>query len=352
MKIYQKQIIIHYIKNFFIIFLALEFFYVGVDLLTTYQKLPKSANLQILYTMFQGMYAINYVLPLSVVFAMILTVTAMVKSNELVSMYTFGISKQSLMKPIFLSSLFIIIVYISLSFTQFSYAREYSNNILKFSQISTSTSDLFLKKNNKYIYFEKLDPIKKEATNIKIFNVVDRDIISIISAKKGYYKGKNWILVGVEKTIKPKVTALSDKGIKVLKYSKLEELKDFRPKIIDNIYKGKFNLSILDAIDALKFFNAQGLDTSRIKTIVFSQLFLPLFAPFLVLILMVRIPIIARYYSLSVVSFSLSFITVLVWGVLFLLSKLAINSVLAPELAIILPIFLLAVISIYSYFKE
>jgi lipopolysaccharide export system permease protein len=352
MKIYQKYIVLHYIKNFFIVFLALEFFYVGVDLLTTYQKLPKSANLQILYTMFQGMYAVNYVLPLSVVFAMILTVTAMVKSNELVSMYAFGISKQSFIKPIFFSSLFIIIIYISLTFTSFSYAREYSNNILRFSQISTSTSDLFLKNNNEYIYFQKLDPIKKEATNIKIFKVINEDVVSITSAKKGYYKGKNWILVGVEKTIKPKVTTLSDKGITVLKYPKIEALKDFRPKIIDNIYKGKFNLSVLDAIDALNFFNAQGLDTSRIKTIVFSQLFLPLFAPFLILILIVKIPIITRYYNLSVVSFSLSFVVVLVWGVLFLLSKLAINSVLIPEIAIMLPVFVLAIISFYSYLKE
>jgi len=339
-------------KNFFIIFLALEIFYVGVNLLTTYQKLPKSANLQILYTLFQGMYAVNYVLPLSVVFAMIFTVTAMVKSNELVSMYVFGISKQSFMKPIFFSSLFIIIIYISLTFTSFSYAGEYINNIQKYNQISTSTNDLFLKNDNEYIYFEKLDPIKKEATNITIFNVANTDITSVISAKKGYYKGKNWILRDVVKTIKPKVSTLNDKGIKVLKYSKLYALKNFKPKIIDNIYKGKFNLPILDAIDALKFFNAQGLDTNRIKTIVYSQLFLPLFAPLLVLILMIKIPIITRYYNLTIVSFSLSFITIFVWGVLFLLSKMAINSVIMPEIAIMLPIFFLSVISFYSYFKE
>jgi lipopolysaccharide export system permease protein len=352
MKIYQKYIIFHYLKYFFIIFFALEFFYVGMDLLTIYQKLPKSANLQLLYVMFQGMHAINYVLPLSVIFAMIVTVSSMVKTNELVSMYAFGISNKSFVKPIFFTALFITIAYISLTFTPFSYAREYSNNILRFSQISTSTRDLFLKNDQEYIYFEKLDPLKKEATNIKIFHVVNRDLVSIISAKKGYYKGKNWILTSVKKTFKPKVTTLDDKGLTVIKYSKIEALKDFRPKIIDNIYKGKFNLSVLDAIDALKFYDAQGLDTSRIKTIVFSQLFLPLFAPLLILILITKIPIITRYNNLNLLSFSLSFISVLVWGVLFLLSKLAINSVIMPELAIMLPIFLLAVISFYSYFKE
>ncbi len=352
MKAYQKYIIYHYLKNFFIILLALELFYVGVDLLTTYRKLPNSANLQILYTMFQSMYAINYVLPLSVVFSMIITVSAMIKSNELVSLYVFGISRQSFIKPIFFTALFITIAYISLTFTSFSYAREYSNNILRFSQISTTTRDLFLKNGNKYIYFKKLDPIKKEANGIKIFKVINRDLISVVSAKKGYYRQKNWILYGVEKTIKPKVSTLDNKGLIIQKFTKLEALKDFRPKIIDNIYKGKFNLSVLDAIDALKFYDAQGLDTSRIKTIVFSQLFLPLFAPLLILIFITKIPIISRYYNLTILTFTLSFTAVIIWGILFLLSKLAMNSVLMPEFAIIFPIFVLGLVSFYSYFKE
>ncbi|MCF6172394.1 MAG: LptF/LptG family permease [Campylobacteraceae bacterium] len=352
MKAYQKYIIYHYLKNFFIILFALELFYVGIDLLTTYKKLPNSANLQILYTMFQSMYAINYVLPLSVIFAMIITVTAMIKSNELVSLYAFGVSKQSFSKPIFITSLSIILIYILLTFTSFSYSREYSSNILRFSQISTSTRDLFLKNGNEYIYFKKLNPIKKEASGIKIFKVLNRDLVSVISAKKGYYKKKNWVLYGVEKTIKPKVSVLDDKGLVIQKFVKLEALKDFRPKIIDNIYKGKFNLSILDAIDALKFYDAQGLDTNRIKTIIFSQIFLPLFAPLLILIFIAKMPIISRYYNLTILSFTLSFIAVIVWGVLFLLSKLSMNSILLPEFAIMLPIFALGVFSFYSYFKE
>ncbi len=334
------------------IFIALEIFYVGIDLLTTYSKLPLSANLQILYTMFQGLYAINYVLPLSILFAMVVTAVSLSKSNELVSMLSFGIDKQSIIKPLFITTLFITVLYIILNFTPFSYAREYSNNILRFSQISSDTKDLFLKNNNDYIYFEKLDPIKKIAQNIKIFSVKDRDLVTIINAKKGFYNEKNWILYDVEKIIKPKVTTLGDKGLVIHKYKKLEALKDFRPKIIDNVYKGKFNLSILDAIDALKFFNSQNLDTDRIKTIIFAQLFLPLFAPLLGLILFARVPTIARYNNTMLLSFFLSFIGVFVWGVLFLLSKLALNSVIYPELAIMLPIFALGCASLYSYFKQ
>ncbi|MFK5881684.1 MAG: LptF/LptG family permease [Sulfurospirillum sp.] len=352
MRLYQNYIIAKYLKTFFIIFFALEVFYVGIDLLTTYKKLPQSANLQILYTMFESMYAINYVLPLSVVFAMILTATSMVKTNELVSMLSFGISRQSIIKPLFITSLFIIILYVLLNFTAFSYSREYSNNILRFSQISSDTKDMFLKNGEDYIYFGKLDPIKKEAINIKIFKVKDRDVVSIINAKKGYYNDKYWILYGVEKILKPKVTVLDSNGLKIEKYAKLETLKNFRPKIIDNVYKGKFNLSIPDAIDALNFFNSQNLDTSRLRTIIFTQIFLPFFAPLLGLILFVKLPIISRYNSIMLLSFSLTFLSVFIWGLLFLFSKLALNSVIYPELAIMFPIFVLGLLALYSYIKE
>ncbi len=352
MKIYQKYIIINYLKNFIVILFALELFYVGIDLLTNYQKLPKSANLDILYILFQGINAINYTLPLSVVFAMIVTTSSMIKSNELISIYTLGISRQSLSKPMFITSLFITIIYIFLNFTPFSYADEYSYNLLRFKQILTNTKDVFLKNGEDYIYFGKLDPIKKEATNIRIFKVKNGDITSIIDAKIGYYKGKNWILYDVLKTTKPKVSALGDNGLVIKKFSTLETLKNFRPKIIDNIYKGEFNLSILDAMDALKFYNIQGLDTSRIKTIIFSQLFLPLFAPLLILIFSSKVPIISRYSNLTLISFSLAFIAIVTWGILFLLVKLAINSVVIPEVAIMLPIFILGVISFSFYIKK
>lgn len=73
MKLFEKYIIQNYLKNFFVIFIALDLFYVGVDLLTNYNNIPDSANLQILYALFQGMNAVNYVLPLSIVFGMIVT---------------------------------------------------------------------------------------------------------------------------------------------------------------------------------------------------------------------------------------------------------------------------------------
>jgi len=351
-KIYQKYIVIKYLKSFFIILFALELFYVGIALLINYQKLPESANLQILYTMFQIMYAINYVLPLSVIFAMIVTVISMIKSNELVSMLSFGISKQEFIKPLFIASLTITILYIGLNFTPFVYTREYSNNILRFGNISSNTGDLLLKNSENYVYFKRLNPIEKKATGIKIFKVRNRDLLSITEAKVGYYTGKNWVLYEVKKIIKPKVLNLDSKGLTIKNYHKIEALKDFRPKIIDNIYKGKYNLSIPDAIDALKFYNSQNLDTSRLRTILLSQIFLPLFAPLLCLIFFSRIPLISRYNNTILLSTYLAFISIFIWGILYLFSKLAFNAVIYPELATMFPIVVLIIVSIYSYYKK
>jgi len=327
MKVYQRYIILKYIKNFIIIFFALELFYIGIDLLSNYQKLPKSANLEILYILFQGANAINYTLPLSIVFSMIVFTLSLVKSNELISFYSFGLSRQSILKPLFITSLSITIIYILLNFTQFSYVDTYGYNLLRYKQIMTNTNYVFLANGDDYVFFKNINPIKKNATDIKIFKIKNADLASVIEAKRGDYREKQWILYDGKETIKPKVDTLDDKGIVVKDFTVKKALTKFRPKIIDNIYKGEVNFSILDAMEALKFYNKQGLGTNKIKAVILSKIFMPLFAPFLVIIFFTQIPIISRYSNTVLISSVLSFSTIFIWGILFLLSKLAVNSV-------------------------
>jgi len=102
MKLYARYVGWVYIKSFFIVFLALELFYVGIDLLTNLKDLPPSANLQLLYVGLTSLSAISYVLPLSLIFALIILHVNMVRSNELISFYALGISKNKLILPPFL----------------------------------------------------------------------------------------------------------------------------------------------------------------------------------------------------------------------------------------------------------
>lgn len=339
-------------KNFFIIFVSLQFFYVGIDVLSKYKDFPDSANLQLLYIVFKTLDASNYAIPLSIVFAMIVTKFAMIKSNELVTLYAVGVTKKSVVKPLFLSALSISLIYISLNLTPFAYAYEYSRNLLKFNTIATSSTSLFLKNNNEYIYFKQLDPIRKQATGIKIFEVVDNDLHKITSAKSGYFYNDSWVLEDVLITKKPKVHSIDGEGLIQTKMQSHTTLKDFRPKIIENVHKGAYNMSILDTIDALEFFSDQDINLARIRTLLYSHLFFPLFAPFLVVILFYKLPISSRFFNMAFLSFIFIFTTLSTWGILFILTKLSATSVILPEIGVILPIFLLGLYASRQYYKE
>jgi len=352
MKIFQKYIVFNYLKNFFVIFLSLEFFYVGIDILSNYNDFPDSANLQLLYIVFKTLDAVNYSVPLSIVFAMIVTKFGMIKSNELVTLYAIGITKKNIVKPLFFSSMFLTVIYISLNFTTFAYAYEYSRNLLKYNTISTTSNGLFLKNKEQYIYFKKLDPIKKQAIGIKIFTVEENDLTQIISAKTGYFSKDRWVLKDAVIKSKPKVVSIHDKGMKIVKQKKYITLKDFRPKVIENIHKGAYNMSIIDALDALSFFATQNVNLDRVKTLLYSHFFFPLFAPILVVILFYKLPISSRFFNLALYSFIFVFVTLATWGILFILTKLSTTSVILPEIGVILPISLLALFALSKYYKE
>jgi lipopolysaccharide export system permease protein len=352
MRLFEKYIVRNYLKNFFVIFIALDLFYVGVDLLTNYNNIPDSANLQILYALFQGMNAVNYVLPLSIVFGMIVTYFSMLKTNELICMYASSISQRAFIRPLFLSALGITLAYIGLNCTDFAYAYEYSVNLKKYNRISTSAEDLFLKHNQQYVYFKKLDPLKQIAYDVTIFEVGSVDLTKVIRAASASFVQNHWVLKNVTVTTKPHVSSLDDPGLKIETLDSMETMKDFKPKIMDNVYQSEYALSISDGIDALRFFQTQGVNTSKIKSTLFYQIFFPFFAPFLVVILYFKAPMMGRYYNSALIASSFAFVTLMVWSALFLLSRLAANGVLFSEVAILLPIVLLVLTALYFYSKR
>lgn len=352
MKLFEKYIVKNYLKNFFVIFIALDFFYVGVDLLTNYNNIPDSANLQILYALFQGMNAVNYVLPLSIVFGMVVTYFSMIKSNELICMYASSISKRALVRPFFITALGLTIVYIGLNCTEFAYAYEYSSNLKKYNRISTSSEDLFLKHNNQYIYFKKLDPLKQVAYDVTIFEVDSVDLTKIIRASVATFIQNYWNLEKVSIIHKPRIHSLDDDGYRTESVDQLKTMENFKPKIMDNVYQSEYALSISDGIDALRFFNEQGVNTSKIKATLFYQLFFPFFAPFLIVILYYKAPVMGRYFNMALIASSFAFVTLIVWSGLFLLSRLAANGVVFAEIAILLPIVLLLFVALYFYAKH
>jgi len=351
MKLFERYIVKNYLKNFLIIFIALDFFYVGVDLLTNYTSLPASANLQMLYALFQGMNAINYVLPLSIVFAMIVTHFSMIKSNELICMYASSISKKALIRPFFMTAFALTSAYIALNATEFAYAYEYSTNLKKYNRISNNSEDLFLKHNNSYIYFKKLDPFKKVAYDVTLFETDGTDLTKITRASLATFKEQHWVLEAADVIHKPNIQALGDGGLRIEQRETIEAMENFKPRIMDVVYQDEHTLSIPDGIEALRFFETQGVNTSRIKATLFYQLFFPLFAPFLVVFLYAKAPVMGRYFDTALISSLFAFITLATWSGLFVLSRLCANGVIFSEIGILLPVVLLGFVALYFYTK-
>lgn len=352
MRLFERYIVKNYLKNFLIIFCALDLFYVGVDLLTNYNTLPESANLQLLYALFQAMNAVNYVFPLSLVFGMIVTHFGMIKSNELICMYASSISKQALVKPLFLTSLALTLFYIGLNSTEFAYAYEYSINLKKYNRLSNSSEDLFLKHDNHYIYFKKLDPFKQIAYDVSIFETDGIDVTKIIRAPIASFVHNQWVLENAQMTHKPKVKDLDDKGLRFETIQKLHAMENFKPRIMDNVYQSEHVLSIGDGLEALRFFDTQGVNTTKIKATLFYQIFFPLFAPFLVVLLYYKAPVMGRYFNTALIASTFAFVTLATWSGLFLLSRLSANGVVFSEIGILLPIVLLGLGALYFYSKR
>ncbi len=88
-----KYISFHYLKYFFIILTALVLFLVGFDYMSNAEYLTGSANILLIYLVYKSFFAIDMLLPLSLVFAMITTKIFLIRSNALVSLFSLGYSK-------------------------------------------------------------------------------------------------------------------------------------------------------------------------------------------------------------------------------------------------------------------
>ncbi|WP_200762601.1 LptF/LptG family permease [Nitrosophilus alvini] len=345
--IYYRYLGRLYLKYFAVIFLALTLFFVGLDFLQSFKSLPDSANLQVLYVMYKAFYGADMLLPISLIFGMISAKVYLIRSNELVAFYSVGYDRKRVIKPFFISSVILLFFYIVLHATPFAYSSEYADSIKKNSYFTDSTTNLFFKYYDNYIYFEKLYPLQKRAENIRIFKVENDVLKEIIKAKEAFFDQNLWKIRNA--TVVNYKKNQDGSNIEVSQKSELKLLEGFRPKILDTIYEGKTSFSIIDAIEAIILLSKQNVNTDKIKSILYSQLVYPFFAPFLLVILFYFVPISRRFASITLFGFMAILTTLIVWGLLFALSKLSLTGVLPPELAVLFPVSLLGAGAFYLY---
>jgi len=189
--------------------------------------------------------------------------------------------------------------------------------------------------------------IKIAGIKIAVISVVSQDVL-----KKAFYKNKKWYIIDAKIISKPKNIDW-DKSKLTVTYEKfLYTLEGFEPKIINNVYKTKSYFAIFDAIKAIKLLEEQDFNTNKIKAILYSHLFTPFFIIPLIIVIFVYSGTSSRFFNTArFISISI-FITLLLWGILFLLQKLSVGGILLAEIAIIVPFFILLFIAKFLYFQR
>lgn len=345
-----KYISFHYLKYFFVILGALVLFLVGFDFMDKADQVSRSANIMLIYLVYKSFFAIDMLLPLSLIFAMITTKIFLIRSNALVSFYSLGYSRTDILKPFVVVSSVIIILFISLhNLPKFSRADEFSKNIRVHSQYLHPSKDLFFTYEDKYVYFSKLLPLTNEAKDIRVFSIKDKSLKEVIVARKATYKNDAWHIAQADLLIKPDDMSFSSPGMLIKKEKDLEILRGFKPKMLDQIYEGKVNFTISDALDAYTLLDKQGVDTSSIKGALYKIFIYPLFVPSVVVIIFFLVPISVRFLNVSLFSFGAVLATLLVWGILFMLIEISNNKTISTEIGIIGPVAILFFIAIWQW---
>jgi len=345
-----KYITFHYMKYFLIILGALMLFVVGFDYMEHAAELSKSANLLLIYLVYKSFYAIDLLLPLSLVFAMISTKIFLIRSNALVSFFSLGYSRVDILKPFVIVSTAIIILFISLhSWSSFSRAQEFSRNIRKHAQYLNPTRDLFFAYKGKYVYFSKLLPLQERAEGVRVFSIKNGSLKNVIIASSAEYRDGFWHIKKGDLITKPDDLSLNSPGIKVTQANDLKILKGFRPKMLDQVYEGKVNFTIGNAIDAIILLENQNIDTRTIKGALYKIFIYPFFVPCLIVIIFFFVPMSVRFLNVSLFSFVAILATLLIWGMLMMLLELSNNKTIPSEVGIILPIIVLLLAALWQW---
>ncbi|HFQ61454.1 MAG TPA: YjgP/YjgQ family permease [Epsilonproteobacteria bacterium] len=348
-KLYFFYLAKHYFKNLLAILFGLSFSFAAIDYFQYSQGLHSFSH-KILYIFYMWQEALGLLYPLAIVFALLMTKLSFVKNNTMGALHSFSYTKKRLFSPLFIISLCVYCVFMLLHMTEFSYAKDKANLLLKNELGAYSVNDLFFKYNDTFVYINTLDPIEKKIKDITIFKVEGYQVRYTIKAPYATFDGQVWD--AHDATLKTHIYKEGNlERYKVEHKESIKTLEGYKPKIIESLYEGKA-LNIIDAYNTWKLLKHQHLNSDKIRAAMYDKVFVPLFSLALILILFFKIPFHARMMNTGgVIALSLG-ITFVIWGILFGLNQMGSNGVLIPELTAILPIVLLWMYALYVYIMD
>lgn len=340
----------YYLKYFLIVFLALEGFFLAIDTLKYVDDLPDSANLLILFLFYDGIFALSYTLPISLVLCSILFYMAFLKSSQLTALMALGYSKRQILYPLLLISSLFTLGLIALSSTSFAYAQEYAESII-YQNTQNVRENLLLKSDNQYIFLRTLYPLlngEARAEGIKIFTLNDEHkLIGYHEAQEAFFENNAWILKDAKSVEIAPILALGESVLKMRVNKEIETLRGFSSKVLETIAQDKPTASVIDALNSLRIAYKQGVSSHKIRGILYGLLIVPFFVPLCIAIIAYYIPSLPRYGNLALISFVSIVAALAIWGLFFSLSQLSVAGLIYPEIGLLLPMGILFIIFLW-----
>jgi len=352
MSILTKYILKKYFINFIVVLVSLQLFFVGMDFFQNSKDIPNSANLQLLYLMYNSFFTLTLTLPLSLVFGWIVTLVIFVRNNELVAFSSLGAKRSNIYSPVIFISIILLLLLIAIQMTPLAYSYEQKKKITDGNYFTNTKSDIFLKYNDNFIYFKRLLPLQKQAEDIHIYKVKDNDIVETIIAKKAYFQNDKWYIVDAKIVKKPKDLNFNTSKLEVRYEKFLNTLEGFKPKLLDSVYEEKSTFSILDAISALTLLSKQEVNTDRIRSAIYYDIVIPFFILPLMMLIFVFTSYNRRFFNIGTFSSFSIFGTLVIWGVFFMLNKFSNSGVIKPEFSMLVPMLLWYVVSYFIYTRK
>ena len=187
---------------------------------------------------------------------------------------------------------------------------------------------------------------------IHIFRVNNSDVVESIIGEKAYFQNNRWYVVNVKIINKPENIDVDNSKLDI-KYEKfLHTLDGFKPKILDNVYESKTDFSIFDAISALVLLKEQGINTQKIRGVLYNQLVIPFFVIPILLLIYAYASLNSRFFNIGKFTSLSIFGTLIVWGFFFMLFKLTSSGSITPEISLLLPMLFWLIFSTSVYNKK
>ncbi len=339
-----------YMKNLIAILFGLSFAFAMIDYFQHIQQLDVAGNYKILYIFYRWQEALGLLYPLAIVFAVIMTKLSLVKNNTMGAFHAFGYNKKRLLFPLLTVASLTYAIFTFLHTTEFSYAKDKAEFLLKNEMDTYDVTDLFFKYNDTFVYIKNLYPVEKKIEDITIFKVEGYQVRYTINAPLATFDGYEWD--AQDAILKTHIYHDGELQRYNLEHKKsIKTLQGYKPKIIKSLYEGK-GLNIIDAYYTWRLLERQDLNSDKIRASFYDKVVVPLFAIAMLLILFFKLPFHARMMNLGgVIALSLG-ATFVIWGVLFGLGQIGANGVLSPEVSTVLPIVVLWMYALYVYITD